>query len=92
MLHDLFPAMVYLLCFATSAACAWLLYRSYRRSRAALLFWSGLCFAFLAGNNLVVVFDLLILPSWDMRILRHLLALAGISTLLFGFVWRMDDE
>jgi hypothetical protein len=91
-MHDLFPSIVYLLCFATSSACAWLLCRSYLRSRAPLLLWSGLCFVFLAVNNLVVVLDLLVLSNLDMRLIRHLLALAGVSTLLFGFVWRAEEE
>jgi hypothetical protein len=91
-MYDLFPTIVYLLCFATSAACAWLLIRSYLRGRAPLLLWSGLCFLCLAANNLVVVLDLLVLPAWDMRLVRHLLALAGITTLLYGFVWKMEDE
>lgn len=91
-MYDLFPAIVYLLCFGTSAACAWLLMRSYRRSGARLLLWSGLCFVFLAANNLVVVVDLLVLTTWDMRLFRQVLALAGISTLLFGFIWRLEEE
>jgi len=91
-LYDLFPAIVYLLCFGTSAACAWLLMRSYRRSGARLLLWSGLCFVFLAANNLVVVLDLLVLTTWDMRLFRQALALAGVSTLLFGFIWRLEEE
>jgi hypothetical protein len=88
----MFPAIVYLLCFATSAACALLLSRSYRRSGARLLLWSGLCFLFLAGNNLLVVVDLLILPAGDMRAARLLLALAAISILLFGFIWDLEEE
>jgi hypothetical protein len=91
-LYDLFPAIVYLLCFGTSVACAWLLMRSYRRSGARLLLWSGLCFVFLAANNLVVVLDLLVLTTWDMRLFRQALALAGVSTLLFGFIWRLEEE
>ena len=91
-MYDLFPAIVYLLCFGTSAACAWLLMRSYRRSGARLLLWSGLCFVFLAANNLVVVLDLLVLTTWDMRLFRQALALAGVSTLLFGFIWRLEEE
>ena len=91
-MRELFPTVVYLLCFATSATCALLLIRSFRRSRAPLLLWSGLCFLFLALNNLVVVLDLLVLSSWDMRLVRHLLALAGIATLLYGFVWKVEEE
>ena len=89
--QELFPTAVYLLCFATSAACALLLARSYRRSGARLLFWSGLCFLFLAGNNLVVIFDLLLLPDTDFRLVRHLLALAALGVLLFGFIWDVEE-
>jgi hypothetical protein len=91
-MYEAFPATVYLLCFATSAACAWLLIRSYRRSGARLLLWSALCFLFLAGNNLLVVIDLLLLPQLDMRVGRLVLALAAISILLFGFVWDLEEE
>jgi len=86
------PAIVYLLCFATSSACAWLLAASYRRSRARLLLWSALCFTFLAANNLLVVVDLLLLPETDFRLARLLLALAAVGVLLFGFIWDLEDE
>jgi hypothetical protein len=86
-----FPTAVYLLCFLTSAACALLLARSYRRTGARLLFWSALCFLFLAGNNLVVTVDLLILPHADFRLARSLLALAAAGVLLFGFIWDLEE-
>jgi hypothetical protein len=86
-----FPASVYLLCLLTSAACALLLARSYRRIGARLLFWSGLCFLFLAANNLVVIFDLLLIPEVDFRLARYLLALAALGVLLFGFIWDQED-
>jgi cytochrome b subunit of formate dehydrogenase len=86
-----FPASVYLLCFVTSAACALLLARSYRRTGARLLFWSALCFLFLAANNLVVIFDLLLLPKADFRLARYLLALAALGVLLFGFIWDLEE-
>jgi hypothetical protein len=87
----LFPTIVYLLCFATSAACAWLLGRSYRRTGARLLLWSALCFLLLAGNNLLLVVDLLVLPDWDMRLARLLLSLGAVGVLLFGFVWDLEE-
>jgi len=86
-----FPTAVYLLCFLTSAACALLLVRSYRRTGARLLFWSGLCFLFLAANNLVVIVDLLLIPDVDFRLVRHLLALAALIVLLFGFIWDLEE-
>lgn len=86
------PAAVYLLCFATSTLCAVMLGRSYRRSRPPLLFWSSICFALLALNNLLVVADLLVFPaSIDLRVPRLLVSLAAIATLLFGFIWNGED-
>jgi hypothetical protein len=90
--EEALPAIVYLLCFATSGACALLLGRNYGRTRAPLLLWSALCFAFLAANNLAVVLDLLVFPTVDLRILRLLLSLAAVSVLLFGFVWSVGEE
>ena len=86
-----FPAAVYILCFLTSSACAFLLARNYKRTSARLLMWSALCFLFLAFNNLVVIVDLLLVPSADFRLLRVGLSLAGVSVLLVGFVWDRED-
>ena len=91
-MQEAFAAIVYLLCFATSAACAWLLLAGWRRGRARLLLWSGLCFLLLAANNLLVVFDLLVFPSLDMRVARLLLVLAALAVLLFGFIWDLKEE
>ena len=66
-MQQYFPTAVYLLCFATSTACAWLLGRAYARTRARLLLWSALCFTLLAANNLAVILDLLVLPDRDVR-------------------------
>ncbi|WP_338501449.1 DUF5985 family protein [Sphingomonas kaistensis] len=93
-MNDLAATFVYLLCFATSSACAFLLGRSYRRSRARLLLWSSLCFAFLAFNNLLLVIDLVVLPGpgIDLRLERLLTSLAGVAILLFGFIWDLGEE
>jgi hypothetical protein len=91
-MQEAFATIVYLLCFATSAACAWLLLAGWRRSRARLLMWSGLCFLLLAANNLLVVVDLVLLPGVDMRVERLLLALAAVVVLLFGCTWDVEAE
>ncbi len=91
-MSELFPTIVYLLCFATSAACAVLLARSYFASRTRLLLWSAICFLLLATNNLVVVFDMLLIPDISFRLLRLVLALAAVSVLLFGFVWDLERD
>lgn len=89
---ELFPTVVYTLCFVTSALCAWLLVRSYRRSGARLLLWSALCFMLLAANNLVVIVDMLIVPAVDFRLYRLALSLAAVALLLFGFIWDTEEE
>jgi hypothetical protein len=86
----LFPASGYVRCFLTSAACAWLLGRSYRQTSTRLLLWSSICFSFLAANNFVLILDLLVLPEQDLRLLRLLLTLAAILSLIWGFV--VDGE
>ena len=89
---DYFPSAVYLLCFLTSSACAWLLARSYWRTGARLLLWSALCFVLLGLNNLVVVIDLVLLSeAVTLQTLRLLLSLAAVSVLLFGFIWDLED-
>ena len=91
-MNDLLATLVYFLCFLTSSACALLLGRSYRRTGARVLLWSSLCFMFLALNNLMLVVDMRLLPDIDLRVWRLLLALAGIGTLLFGFIWDLEEE
>ena len=91
-MEEIFPATVYILCFLTSSACAWLLGRSYLRSRARLLLWSSACFVFLAANNLLLMLDLLVFPDVSLRLARLLLALAAIVVLLVGFIWEVEAE
>ncbi len=86
-----FPAAVYILCFLTSGACAFLLARSYRRTGARLLLWSALCFLLLAGNNLMVVVDLLVLPDVNLRLARLAFSLTALGVLLFGFIWDLEE-
>jgi hypothetical protein len=85
-----FPTLVYGLCFATSSLCAFLLGRSFSRTRMRLLFWSALCFTLLAVVNFVVVLDMLVYPELDMQPLRLWLSLVAVAVLLFGFIW--DEE
>lgn len=88
---DTFPTLVYLLCFATSSACAWLLGRSYGRTGARLLMWSALCFVLLAANNLFVILDLLVIETINFQIPRLLLSLGAVGVLLFGFIWDIEE-
>ena len=89
-MSTLFPTLVYTLCFATSTLCAYLLGRSFRRTRSRLLFWSALCFGLLAIVNFIVVLDMLVYPDIDFRPIRLWLSLVAVSVLLFGFIWDED--
>ena len=84
----MFADIVYVLCAATSALCAALLVRGYRRSGARLLFWSALCFLGLALNNVMLLVDVHVLPGTDLSTWRMVPALAGVSLLLYGLVWE----
>jgi hypothetical protein len=89
---DVLAGIVYVLCFLTSLACAWLLGRSYQRNRTRLLLWSSICFGFLAANNLALVLDLVVFPAVDLRLARLLLSLAAVLSLIWGFVWEAEEE
>jgi hypothetical protein len=91
-MHDVFPAAVYGLCFATSCLCAFLLVRAYSASRARLLFWSAICFVLLAVNSLLVILDIVVLPDVDFGLWRPALALSAVAVLLFGFIWDLEAE
>lgn len=79
---------VYILCALTSILCAVLLLRGYRATRTRLLFWASLCFVFLAINNVILYFDLVILPPQiDLFWYRNIAALIGMLVLVFGLTW-----
>ena len=80
--------LVYALCALASLACAALLLRGYRRSGARLLLWSGLCFAGLFINNVLLVVDSRV--GYDLSVTRSIPAVIGVLLLLFGLVWESD--
>jgi hypothetical protein len=83
--------VIYALCAVTSLMCAWMLLSSYRKKRHRLLFWSGLCFAGLSVNNLLLILDRIVFPtSVDFYTWRLLAALIALLPLLYGLIW--DDE
>lgn len=80
-------AYVYGLCALVSLLCAGLLLRAYSRSRYRLLLWSGLCFAGLTLNNVLLVMDKLVFPDVDLLMMRTSVALLAMCVLLYGLVW-----
>ena len=82
--------LIYSLCALTSLACAVLLLRAYRRTRARLLLWSGLCFTGLTVNNLTLVADRIVFPDVDLLGIRLLSALVALLLLLYGLIWESE--
>ena len=82
--------IIYLLCAVAAFLCAVLLLRAYRRGRYRLLLWSGLCFAGLTVNNLILVIDKLVLPGGDLSIWRTSVALLAMAVLLYGLIWEAE--
>lgn len=79
--------VVYILCALTSIACAVLLFRGWSASRSRLLFWSGLCFAGLAVNNILLFLDLVVFANTvDLRMVRNLTALGSVAVLVHGLI------
>lgn len=84
-----FEFIVYLACVLTSVVCAYLLLRAWLRTRTRLLVWSSVCFWLLALNNLVLAFDVLLLPDNDLSLIRGFTSLLAVSVLLVGFIWEV---
>lgn len=83
-------AIVYALCALTALACAVLLLRGYRRTRRRLLMWSGLCFAGLTLNNVLLALDRLVFTGADLQLLRHAAALVALGLLVYGLAMEQD--
>jgi hypothetical protein len=65
-----------------------MLFRGYRASRGKLLFWSSLCFAGLALNNVLLFLDLVVVPQFDLSVGRSIIALIALMMLIIGLVWE----
>jgi len=85
-----FRVALYVLTVISSLACTILLFRGYARRRIRLLMWSAFCFAGLTINNVALFVDLVIFPDTDLRLLRLVPALIGMTFLLYGFIYDSD--
>jgi hypothetical protein len=83
-------ALIYFLCALTCLVAAVMLLRAWQRSRLALLFWSGLCFVFLAASNGMLVLDRIVLPDVDLSTARFAAAFIGLLLLLYGLIMESD--
>lgn len=80
------PKIIYGLCMLTSFACMFLLLRGFLRTRVRLLLWSGICFAGLTLNNILLMVDREIFPNYDLSTWRLIAALVALLPLLYGMV------
>jgi hypothetical protein len=83
--------LIYILCTATALLCTVLLFRGFRRSGVRLLFWSGLCFAGLTIENLLLLLDRTIWASTNDIPWRRYVALLGLLPLLYAMVWEKKE-
>jgi hypothetical protein len=83
------PAL-YVLAILCSLTCATLLTRAYVQRRVRLLMWSAICFVGLTINNVALFIDLVLFPEVDLRLLRLVPALLGMSCLLYGFILDLE--
>jgi hypothetical protein len=84
------PAIVFLMSFLASAACAVLLARAFRQSGTRMLFWSALSFGFLALNNALAVIDIVFLTDTSISEWRVSAALVAVTILIYGFIWQSE--
>lgn len=85
--------VVYLMCAATSLACAVLLFRNYRTSRVRLTLYTCLCFVGMAINNVLLFIDLVMFPATvDLASWRVLAGLVAITILLYGMISSVSRE
>ena len=83
-------SVIFGLCSLTAALCAFLLLLAYRRGKYRLLLWSGICFAGLTLNNVLLVLDKIVFPDVDLSVWRTSAALLAMVALLYGLIW--DSE
>ena len=82
---------IYALCALTSLLCSGLLLRGYSRNGYRLLFWSGLCFAGMTINNLLLILDHVVSPMHvDLIPLRLWTGLIALLPLLYGLIWEEE--
>ncbi len=82
--------VVYIIAFLVALTCGVLLWRGYQRSERRLLLWSSICFMFLSLENALLFVDSVIVPGIDLRLVRGLVTLVGMSFLVYGLVWERE--
>lgn len=80
--------IVYLLCAATCLLCAFMLIRGYKQTGVRLLLWSGLCFAGLMIDNIILYVDVVVVPDMNLAIWRKIPGFVATVVLIIGLIWE----
>lgn len=83
-------AVIYGLCTLTAALCAAMLLEAYRAQKYRFLLWSGLCFAGLTVNNLLLMLDMIVFTHTDLSVLRAAAGFISMTILLYGLIWEAE--
>jgi hypothetical protein len=73
---------------ALSLACTVLLFYGYAVRGMRLLFWCALLFVCLTANNVLLFFDLVVMPGGDFRLYRFASNAAGLVFALYGLIYE----
>ncbi|MGA7884241.1 MAG: DUF5985 family protein [Acidobacteriaceae bacterium] len=79
---------LYIITILVTLVCAVLLLRAYVRVRRGLLLWSGLCFAGLTIDSVLVLADMMLFPDVDLYTWRLASVAVSVSLLVFGMIWE----
>ena len=71
-----------------SLACTIVLSYSYANRGARLLFWCALFFVCLTLNNVLLFFNMVVVPHLDLRLYRFASAAAGLLFVLYGLIYE----
>jgi hypothetical protein len=83
-------AFVYIMCTVTSATCAVLLLREYRRAASRVLLWCGLAFVGFTVSNALVFADFILMPTVNLAHVRAMTNWLATTVLVVGLVWDLD--
>ena len=83
-------ALVYLMCTVTSAICAALLLREYRRTASRVLLWCGLAFAGFTVGNAMVFTDVILVPSLNLATVRAIVNWGATTVLVVALLWDLE--
>jgi hypothetical protein len=82
--------VIYSFCALTALVCALMLARGYKLSRNKLLYWGAWTFAGLTFSNVILIFDKIIFPEFDLTTFRLAVSAIALLPLIYGLVFDWD--